>query len=136
MVEDNPAEALLFDRALKKPGWPLEVTRLEDGERAIEFLTRTAGNCDLVLLDLNLPRLSGIEVLEQLRRVAGCKSLPIVIVSGSGDLADVERCYRAGANSYVRKPIHVDEIFAMASLLVSYWSTCATLPKRPAAAIV
>jgi CheY-like chemotaxis protein len=130
LVEDNPAEAHLLERALHAGGTPVELVRLEDGAQAIEYLNGSSSDCDLVLLDLNLPRLSGFDVLERLRSQDRFKGLPIVVVSGSADPSDVERCYRAGANSYVCKPIHVDEMFAMAVQLVDYWSRCVTIPPR------
>jgi CheY-like chemotaxis protein len=128
-VEDNPGEAFLLEKALSGSGTPVEIVRLEDGVQALEYLSLDNA-CDLVLLDLNLPLLSGFEVLEQLRNRNDEKMIPIIVLSGSGDSGDVERCYRAGANSYIRKPLHLEEIFTMVNDLVAYWSKWVTLPSR------
>lgn len=132
LVEDDPADAQMLREALLEAGMPLEIKVIEDGIEAAEYLTH-ASECDLVLLDLNVPRLTGFEILERIRSCEQSQSLPVVVVSGSTDPAGIERCYRAGANSYVCKPIHVDEIFAMANQLVRYWSQCVSLPARRAA---
>jgi two-component system response regulator len=134
LVEDNPADAQLLQSALQKSGLPVEVVLLQDGVQAVEYVSGAPGACDLIMLDLNLPRLSGFEVLERLRCDDQFKSIPILVVSGSSDPADVERCYRAGANSYICKPIHLDDIFVMAKQLVTYWSVHVKLPSRRASA--
>jgi len=130
LVEDNPADAHLVERALHQTGEPVEVQILQDGREAIENITDGRNAYDLVLLDLNLPRCSGFEVLESLRRRNEFKTLPIIIMSGSADPADIERCYRAGCNSYVCKPSHLEEIFVTARQLMTYWFKCAKLPPR------
>jgi CheY-like chemotaxis protein len=135
VVEDNPAEAQLLQMALRETGVPMQVVLLKDGVEAVEYLSRNSLRCDLVLLDLNLPRLSGFEVLEHLKRQDEFRHLPIVVLSGSSDPADIERCYRAGANSYICKPVHLDEIFDKAAQLIAYWSKCVKIPSRIAEAV-
>jgi chemotaxis family two-component system response regulator Rcp1 len=141
LVEDNPADAQMFRMALDQAGFPTEVTLLEDGLIALEYLTgknpqNSPRPCDLVVLDLNLPRLSGFEVLEGIRAHHSLMTLPVVVMSGSVNPMEVERCYRAGANSYMCKPTHFDEILSTASQFVAYWSCCVKLPaQRPSALI-
>ncbi|HEY4360016.1 MAG TPA: response regulator [Bryobacteraceae bacterium] len=130
LVEDNPADANLLQRALDAGKTPVDLVWLTDGVEALEYLSQSPRVCDLLLLDLSLPRLTGFEVLERLRARDEFKTLPILILSGSCDPADVERCYRAGANSYICKPVHVNEVFSMAETIVNYWSTCATSVRR------
>jgi two-component system, chemotaxis family, response regulator Rcp1 len=131
LVEDNPADAEMLKTALEQADAPVEVMLLKDGMQAMEYLARNvSGPHDLVLLDLNLPRVSGFEVLERIRANAELKSLPIVVMSGSSDPMEIERCYRAGANSYVCKPTHLDEIFSTVEHLVNYWSKCVKLPSK------
>jgi chemotaxis family two-component system response regulator Rcp1 len=133
LVEDNPADAQMFQMALNRAGIPTHVTLLEDGLAALEYLT---GNnpqnvprpCDVVLLDLNLPRLSGFEVLESIRATHNLMTLPVIVMSGSSNPVEIERCYRAGANSYICKPSHFDEIVSTAAQFLSYWSYCVKLP--------
>jgi CheY-like chemotaxis protein len=130
LVEDNPADAHLMETALRQTGETVEVQILQDGLEAIQNITEGRNAYDLILLDLNLPRRNGFEVLESLRRLNEFKGLPIIIMSGSSDPADIERCYRAGCNSYVCKPAHLEEIFVTARQLLTYWTNCAKLPPR------
>jgi two-component system response regulator len=86
-----------------KTGLPLEIIRVEDGEKAIEYLAAKP-HCDIILLDLNLPRVSGHEVLGYIRSRKELKGLPVIIMSGSADVDEIDRCYQAGANSYICNP--------------------------------
>jgi CheY-like chemotaxis protein len=133
LVEDNPADAQMFQMALNRSGVPVQITLLEDGLAALEYLTacspqNAARPCDLVLLDLNLPRLSGFEVLETIRATQNLMTLPVIVMSGSSNPSEVERCYRAGANSYICKPTHFEEILSTAAQFLAYWSHCVRLP--------
>jgi CheY-like chemotaxis protein len=132
LVEDNPADAEMVEMALQQAGAPVNIVRLDDGVKALEYLTRenTSQQNDLVLLDLNLPRLSGFEVLERIRARDDLKSLPVVVMSSSSDPLDIERCYRMGANSYICKPTHLEEIFFTIEHLVAYWSKVVKLPSK------
>jgi len=138
VVEDNPADAEMLRVALEEAGIPVNIVVLENGRAALEYLmgeTGGSGNpCDLVLLDLNLPLMSGFEVLEQIRRMESLRGLPVVIMSGSKNPEEIDRCYELGANSYVSKPSHLTEIFTTASQLIGYWFGCAKLPARRGAA--
>jgi CheY-like chemotaxis protein len=135
LVEDNPADAQMLQTSFVRTGVPVEITRMEDGEKAIEYLAAdrralASPCCDIVLLDLNLPRVGGYEVLEYIRRREDLKGLPVIIMSGSTDVDEIDRCYQAGANSYICKPIHLDEILLTAASLLTYWSNCVKLPSR------
>jgi two-component system, chemotaxis family, response regulator Rcp1 len=135
LVEDNPADAQMLETALRRTGRPIEITVVDDGVKALEYLSAEPGakafrNCDVVLLDLNLPLLDGFEVLEHIRGSAKLKRLPVVVLSGSTNMDEIDRCYNAGANSYICKPIHLDEILATASRIVDYWANCVQLPSK------
>jgi len=135
IIEDNPADAQILQMALERAGVPLEIIHLDDGAKAMEYLSAgKSSHCDLVLLDLNLPRLSGFEILERIRASEELAGLPVVVTSGSADAADVDRCYRAGANSYICKPAHLVDILTAAARIVAYWSQCVTLPSGSSAA--
>jgi CheY-like chemotaxis protein len=125
----------MLQTSLVETGIPVEITRMEDGEKAIGYLAsddRTAASpcCDIVLLDLNLPRVGGYEVLEYIRGRKELKRLPVIIMSGSWDTDEIDRCYQAGANSYICKPIQLEEILSTAASLLTYWSNCVKLPSR------
>jgi CheY-like chemotaxis protein len=135
VVEDNPADALMFRIALEETGTPTKIIPITDGVEALAYFAehrapQVLAECDLVVLDLNLPRVTGFEVLEWIKSSNELRILPVVVMSGSRNTFEIDRCYRAGANSYVCKSTHVDEIFATAVKLVAYWSSCAKLPSR------
>jgi chemotaxis family two-component system response regulator Rcp1 len=136
LVEDNPADAQMLRTALGKTGMPVNITHVKDGVEALECLAQAenASQHDVVLLDLNLPRLTGFEVLEQIRSSGDLKRLPVVVMSGSMNIEEIDRCYHAGANSYICKPIHLDEILSTAAGFVAYWSNCVKLPSKRRAA--
>jgi chemotaxis family two-component system response regulator Rcp1 len=134
VVEDNPADAKTLRLALERRDPQIEMVFLEDGERAIEYFSQDDTETpELILLDLNLPIVSGFEVLEFLKSHTNLKTIPVVVLSGSSTQAEIERCYSAGANSYMCKPTGIQQVFDMANELVSYWFDHAKLPKRLAA---
>jgi len=133
LVEDNPADAQMMQTALGHSGSPVEIVVMKDGRQAIDYLTHNdsrniRSKHDLLLLDLNLPGLTGFDVLESIRACREVQSLPVVVMSGSANPADIERSYMLGANSYVMKATKLQEILNTGSQLVSYWSNCAKLP--------
>jgi two-component system response regulator len=134
LVEDNPADAEMLQVALQEVGIKINIVILRNGVDALEYLIGKGDSrerpCDLVILDLNLPRLSGLEVLERIRRVERLKALPIVIMSGSKNREEIERCYSLGANSYVCKSNHLAEIYTTAEKLIDFWFNCAKIPAR------
>lgn len=134
-MEDNPADAQMMQMALQKSGIPVELTVIDDGRDAAEYFARmggssTAPGCDLVVLDLNLPRLSGFELLECIRNTEHLRGLPVVVMSGSVAATDVERCYQLGANSYICKPTQLSQIQTTVAQFIRYWSECAVLPSK------
>jgi len=133
LVEDSPADAHIFRFALQQTGMSLEIDVLEDGLKAMEYLCAGNGQglrCDLVLLDLNLPGISGFEVLERIKALDQLRRVPVVVMSGSSSQEDIDRCYLAGANSYISKPCQLEDILVLAGRLVAYWFACAKLPNR------
>jgi two-component system, chemotaxis family, response regulator Rcp1 len=127
LVEDNPGDAQLVRMAFAEALPSARVSVVTDGEAALVRL-RDQGPPDLLLLDLNLPRLSGHEVLEEIRADAALRRLPVVVLSSSEAEADVTRSYELGANSHVAKPGDVDALFALVETLARYWFGAVTLP--------
>jgi two-component system, response regulator len=129
LVEDNPQDIELTIRALKKRNLANSVFVVEDGVEALDFLfskgkysRRDAGqNPRLVLLDLKLPRLNGLEVLRMLKEDQRTRSIPVVMVTSSREDPDIESAYRLGANSYVVKPVDFDAFMEAMSSLGLYW---------------
>lgn len=108
LIEDNADDEALTMRALKKHGIANDIIVLRDGVEALAFLLAPDRPLpDLILLDLNLPRVNGLEVLQRLRADARTELLPVVILTSSNEERDLVAGYRLGANSYVRKPVEV-----------------------------
>lgn len=129
LVEDNPMDEELTLRALKKSNILNPVVVARDGVAALDFLfarglhagRSTADLPQLVLLDLKLPKLDGLEVLKEVRQHEVTKLLPIVILTSSVEEDDVARGYSLGANSYVRKPVDFDQFSEAVRQLGLYW---------------
>ena len=125
LVEDDDVEAMLMSVALRKNGVTADVTRAQDGEKALDILLSADENGgeqpSVVFLDLNLPKVSGLEVLKRIRSRDSMRMLPVVILSSSAREEDVRSAYLLGANSYVRKPINFDEFSSAVKQLTSYW---------------
>ena len=129
LVEDNSQDEMLTLRALRKINLANHVDVVRDGQQALDYLFREgefAGRSGpelptAVLLDINLPRISGLEVLERLRADSRTRTLPIVILTSSDEERDRLRGYIHGANSFVRKPLDSFEFFETVSRLGVYW---------------
>ncbi len=129
LVEDNPDDVELTMRAFKKSMVTNKVVVARDGVEALDYLFRTGmhkgrnpnKNPALVLLDLKLPRVDGLEVLKRMRKDERTKTVPVVILTSSREETDVVSGYSLGANSYVRKPISFEEFVKTVSQLAQYW---------------
>jgi CheY-like chemotaxis protein len=129
LVEDNATDALMVQRAFKKAHLLNPVQVVDDGDKAVAYLSGQGVYADreqyplpvLLLLDLKLPRRSGLEVLEWLRQEEGLKRLPVVVLTSSDDKSDVNRAYDLGANSYLVKPVDFDPLLEMVKTLGLYW---------------
>jgi len=133
LVEDNPGDAQLVRIALAEKLPQARLTVVGDGESALSRL-HEGGPPDLMLLDLNIPRLSGHEVLAAVREDAdpALRRLPVVVLSSSQEQADVARSYELGASSHVAKPDDVDDLFDLVEALTRYWFGAVKLPGRTA----
>jgi len=129
LVEDNPDDVELTLRALKKNNIANEVVVARDGEEALEYLAATgkyAGHAaadlpQVVLLDLKLPKVGGLEVLRVLRADPRTRLLPVVILTSSSEEPDIITSYQLGANSYIRKPVDFNQFLEAIRQLGLYW---------------
>lgn len=128
LVEDNPNDVELTLRALRKAQLANPIHVVGDGEEALEFLFgegryagRQAPAPRVVLLDLKLPRLDGLEVLKVVKADARTRTIPVVVVTSSREEADLADTYQTGANSYIVKPVEFDKFVAAMSQLGMYW---------------
>ncbi|HTU24254.1 MAG TPA: response regulator [Pirellulales bacterium] len=135
LVEDSPTDAGLTRHALSTSVIPNHLHVVEDGEAAIQFLRRQGdfGNVrrpDLVLLDLNLPRKTGREVLAEIRADAELKSLIVLVLTTSHASEDVVAAYRLNANAYITKPVDLDQFFHSVQVIDQFWFNVVTLPSE------
>jgi len=129
LVEDNPDDVKLTLRALNKSNIRNEVVVASDGVKALDYLFATGEYSDrdtsnapqVILLDLNMPRLGGIEVLQRIRADERTKLLPVVVLTTSNEDAGRIDCYRLGANSYVIKPVDFNQFAKAVQQLGLYW---------------
>ena len=140
LVEDNPDDEALTLRALKKNNILNEVVVARDGSEALDCLLGSAGKAPrlnleqlaVVLLDLKLPKVNGLEVLRRLRADPRTKWLPVVILTSSKEEKDLVGAYDSGANSYVQKPVEFAEFVKAAGHLGLYWLVTNSSPPTPA----
>ena len=109
LAEDNPADVYLIEEALREHQVPFEITVAEDGEAAIAMIVAGKVRPDLIMLDLNMPKRSGGEVLTSLRAQPHCRTLPVIVLTSSDSPTDREEALRLGATCYIRKPTSLDE---------------------------
>lgn len=129
LVEDNPRDAELTIRALKRHNLANRLVHVKDGAEALDFLFgsgtyegRSTGTAPrVVLLDLKLPKVNGLEVLRRMKENEHLRSIPVVIVTSSAEDPDMEAAYQLGANSYVVKPVQFDQFMEAMSKLGVYW---------------
>lgn len=129
LIEDNAYDAELAIRALKKVNLANHLVHLQDGEEALRFLfgnddndvNKTVSKPKLILLDIKMPKVDGLEVLKQLKSDARTKNIPVVIMTSSQEGEDVVKCYQYGVNSYVVKPLNFDNFSKAVSDLGLYW---------------
>ncbi|MBN1440708.1 MAG: response regulator [Anaerolineales bacterium] len=129
LIEDDPNDATLFRRALRKSGCDADVTVLEDGDAAFRWFRQLLDPPSaekavwprMVLLDIKMPRTSGLEVLEWLRRQPALGRLPVIAFTSSREREDILRAYQSGANSYLVKPVSFDQLKELVRSLHHYW---------------
>ncbi len=130
LVEDNPNDAALTIRELKRHNMANYLVHLKDGEEALDFIfgrgpyANKAENWLLprvILLDIQMPKVNGIEVLEELRRNTVTRSIPVVMLTSSKEGPDISRCYELGVNSYIVKPVNFDGFTEAIRNLGLYW---------------
>lgn len=130
LVEDNPDDVALTLRAFQKNNIQNEVVVARDGVEALEYLFGTEAMPQLVLLDLQLPRMDGHEVLRRLRADDRTRLLPVVILTSSSEERDLVEGYASGANSYVRKPVDFEQFTEAVRQLDLYWLVLNEAPPR------
>jgi chemotaxis family two-component system response regulator Rcp1 len=135
LVEDSPGDVRLTQEAFRDSGKPVRLHLAADGVEAMAFLRAEgiyadAPRPDLILLDLNLPKMDGREVLKEIKRDLNLKTIPTIILTTSDDEADVLISYQLQANCYLRKPAHWDAFDKLVRSINAFWLTRAKLPQQ------
>ncbi len=129
LVEDNPYDAMLTVRALKSKNFINNVIHLNDGVEALDFLFGTGQYAGrdvsvtprVVFLDLKMPRINGLEVLEKVKSNPATKAIPVVVLTSSAEDPDIKKCAELGANSYIVKPVEFENFSKVVADLGFYW---------------
>ncbi len=134
LVEDSPGDVRLTQEAFREANIAIKLHVAEDGVEAMEFLRREGGHADaprpdLILLDLNLPRMDGREVLASIKADQKLKSIPTVILTTSEAEADIVKSYDLQANCYLSKPVELDVFDGLVKSINDFWLTRAKLPQ-------
>lgn len=136
IVEDNPSDAELILRVFRKHNLANQIVLLKDGAEALDFFfppdgsAPPGGTLRIILLDLKLPKIDGIEVLRRLKSDERTRGIPVVVVTSSSEDRDIKDAYDLGVNSYVTKPIKFDEFAKAVADLGLYWLMLNKLPAR------
>lgn len=132
IIEDNPGDVRLLEEAFEELRANVKIHVAKDGAEGIEMIAATrAKNSwrpDLILLDLNLPKISGHDVLNQIKNDPQTRWIPVIVLTSSKAESDVRRAYEAHANAYLRKPSTLDGLLAAAQDVKNFWMETATLP--------
>lgn len=138
LVEDNPADVEITMEAFRRSHKGNRVFVCRDGEEALDFLYQrgrfakpgSATRPDLILLDLNLPKKNGAEVLDEIKKSEIMREIPVVVLTTSDREEDVARCYKHGANSYLTKPVQFDDCLKLVDDIQQYWLSISKLPPK------
>ncbi|NZA27244.1 response regulator [Luteimonas sp. SJ-92] len=129
LAEDSPHDAEMAIDALREAHLANPIVHVQDGVEALDYLLRrgkyagrTDGEPAVLLLDIKMPRMDGLEVLNELRKDGGFKKLPVVILSSSREESDLARSWDLGVNAYVVKPVDVDQFFEAVRTLGKFWA--------------
>ncbi len=138
LVEDNPRDAELAMRSLKKRNLTNKLVWVKDGEEALEFIfgprggnSRVRNRPKIILLDLKLPKVDGLDVLRKLKSDNSVKTIPVVVLTSSREEQDIVRSYELGVNSYIVKPVNFDNFSEAVAQLGCYWLLLNQPPERP-----
>jgi CheY-like chemotaxis protein len=130
LVEDNAGDVRLTREALLEAQVDAELVAVPDGEQALAYLRGDAAIPELILLDLNLPKKNGLEVLEEVKGDPGLRRVPVIMLTTSSSARDIAACYDRGVNCYVVKPLDLDDFTALIGAINRFWLEVAQLPPR------
>lgn len=130
LVEDSQADARLIKEVFRDEKIMVDLDIARDGEEAMEYLLSEGNNPDLVILDLNLPRKDGREVLAEIKENKSLRTIPVVILTTSQSEEDILKSYKLNANCYVTKPIDLDQFIKIIKSLDEFWFSAVKFPRE------
>ena len=130
LIEDDPVHVKLVERILKKSGFNNQLTIIRDGEKAFNYLLNPNEKFSeekficpqLILMDINLPKINGLEILRQIKQSPKLQIIPVVMLTTSNNRTDLEKCYEYHANSYIIKPLDFEEFNQKIRFIEHYWT--------------
>jgi len=137
LIEDSPQDREATIRALKKSGIVNSIFHCEDGDEALNYLYRreqyvnpeSSPRPSMIFLDLNMPGTDGFEVLSQIKTDTELKKIPVIVLTTSSDIRDINKSYRIGANSYIQQPVNLPDFEKAIILINQYWFEIVILPE-------
>lgn len=135
LVEDNEGDVILTTEAFENAKVITDISVVRDGKSAMDFLNKegdyfNASQPDLMLLDLNLPKRNGIEVLQFVKSNSNLMHIPVIILSTSSSERDIDQCYENNANCYITKPVDIENFFSVISRIENFWLSIVKLPMK------
>lgn len=136
LAEDTPTDAEMTLRALKKVGIVNNIIWVKDGQEALDYIYREGDYAQratrdptLIMLDLKMPKVNGLEVLKRIKTTEETKRIPVIMLTSSAEEPDIARCYAHGVNSYIVKPVESDKFFEEVSKAGFYWAILNRIPE-------
>lgn len=134
LVEDNEGDILLTLDAFEESKFKTQVSVTRNGQEALDFLNQkgkfsNAQRPDIILLDINIPIFNGLEVLEEIKRDENLKKIPVIMLTTSSNQKDIEKAYKSYCNSYVRKPLEMEEFMEAVLKIEEFWLQLSVLSK-------
>ena len=134
LVEDNPADVRLTQEAIQRSELVSQLDVVKDGVEAIKFLQKfkkdsSGDHPDLILLDLNLPKMSGLEVLKEIKEDEDLKRIPVVVLTISSNEEDLLKAYNLHANCFINKPLNIKEFYLIVEFICTFWFKVVKLAK-------
>lgn len=135
LVDDNPGDQLLISEALRESKCSTKLIWVKDGVEALSYLNKIgdfkdARMPDLIIMDLNLPKKDGRELLEEIKNTKRYSAIPVIILTSSKAEADIIKCYALHASCYISKPVDLEQYIMMIHTIVKFWCSIVTLPSR------
>jgi len=129
LIEDNPGDIELTRIGFEEARVANNLSVIKDGQQAIDFFEQGNDLPDIVLLDINLPKVNGFEILEKIRSLEYSENIPVIMLTSSGADEDINKSYSAKANSYIIKPVDFDKFYKVIKSLEQFWLTVVKFPR-------